>query len=128
MLDSRITLREAAPDDAQFLARLYRDTRRQEVAAWGWPPEQQEWFLGMQFDAQRQSYLAAFPRAIDHIICLEGATVGRMLVAEEPAATYLVDIAVLEEYRNRGVGTGLLRELLQACEKQERPLRLQVLQ
>jgi|SRR5271170_6702978 len=128
MLDSRITLREATPDDAPFLARLYRDTRRQEVAAWGWPPEQQDWFLRMQFDAQRRSYLAAFPDAVDHIICIEGAAVGRMLVAEEPAATHLVDIALLEEQRNHGIGSGLLLQLLRQCESQKRPLRLQVLQ
>jgi len=128
MLDSRITLREAAPDDAQFLARLYRDTRRQEVAAWGWPPEQQEWFLCMQFDAQRRSYLAAYPHAVDQIVCLEGAAVGRMLVAEEPAATHLVDVALLEEQRNMGIGSGLVLELLRQCESQKRPVRLQVLQ
>src|SRR5271170_8511180 len=128
MLDSRITLREATPDDAPFLARLYRDTRRQEVAAWGWPPEQQDWFLRMQFDAQRRSYLAAFPDAVDHIICLGDSAVGRVLVERNSALMHLIDIALLEEYRNRGVGTGLLRQLLQECETQGRALLLQVLQ
>src|SRR5271170_8518552 len=105
MLDTLITLRASTPEDTAFLLHLYCDTRRQEVAAWGWPLEQQEWFLRMQFDAQRRSYLAAFPGAVDQIICLDNSAVGRMLVGEEPAGMRLIDIALLGEHRNRGVGT-----------------------
>jgi ribosomal protein S18 acetylase RimI-like enzyme len=128
MAERQITLREATPEDMEFLARLYFDTRRQEVSAWGWPPEQQELFLRMQFDAQSRSYRAAFSDATDRIICLDGSAVGRMLVGQEPGAMHLVDIALLEEHRNCGIGTSLLRQLLQECEMQDRTLRLQVLQ
>src|SRR5277367_764809 len=128
MLESRVTLRNATPDDMEFLVRLYLDTRRLEVAAWGWAPQQQELFLRMQFDAQRRSYRAGFPDAIDHIVCVNSADAGRMLVGREPAGMHLIDIALLEEHRNRGIGTGLLRQLLQECESQGCTLQLQVLQ
>jgi ribosomal protein S18 acetylase RimI-like enzyme len=128
MLVSQITLRNATPEDAEFLAHLYFDTRRREVSAWGWPQAQQEMFLRMQFDAQRRSYRAGFPDAVDHIVCLDGADVGRMLVGREPGGMRLIDIALLEEHRNHGVGTGLLRQLLEECEAQGGTLRLQVLQ
>ena len=128
MLKSQIILRNAIPEDTQFLARLYFDTRRQEVAAWGWPPQQQEMFLRMQFDAQSRSYRSAYPDATDRIVCLEGSAVGRMLVGQEPSGTRLIDIALLEDHRNRGIGTELLRQLLQKCKSQGRTLRLQVLQ
>ncbi len=127
MPERQITLREATPEDMEFLARLYFDTRRQEVAGWGWPSQQQEMFLRMQFDAQIRSYRSAFPNATDHIVCLDGSAVGRMLVGKEPAGTHLIDIALLEKYRNHGIGTGLLRQLLHDCESQGRALRLQVL-
>jgi len=128
MIEREVTLRNATPGDTQFLFRLYCDTRLKEVAAWGWPPGQQEWFLRMQFDAQRRSYLAAFPDAVDQIVCLGDSAVGRVLVERNSALMHLIDIALLEEYRNRGVGTGLLRQLLQECETQGRALLLQVLQ
>jgi ribosomal protein S18 acetylase RimI-like enzyme len=51
-----------------------------------------------------------------------------MLVGKEAFRTHLIDIAVFEEHRGRGIGTGLLRQLLQEYESQGRPLRLQVLQ
>jgi GNAT superfamily N-acetyltransferase len=124
MFERRLTLKETFPEDLPFLARLYYDTRRQEVGAWGWSQEQQELFLRMQFEAQSRSYRAAFPDATDRIICLEGAHIGRMLTVQEPAGIRLIDIALLDEHRNRGIGTELLRRLQQeGCS-----LRLQVLQ
>ena len=41
---------------------------------------------------------------------------------------HLIDIALLEEHRNRGVGTQLLRQLLEECATRRDTLRLQVLQ
>jgi len=128
MFESQVTLRNATAGDIKFLARLYFDTRRQEVATWGWSPQQQEMFLRMQFDALSKSYRSAFPNAVDHIVCLESSAVGRVLVEQEPAGMCLIDIALLEEHRNRGIGTGLLRQLLQECESQGCTLQLQVLQ
>jgi ribosomal protein S18 acetylase RimI-like enzyme len=127
MAERQITLREAAPEDEEFLARLYFDTRRQEVAAWGWPSQQQEMFLRMQFDAQFRSYRSAFPDATDYIVCLDGSAVGHMLVSHEPSRIHLIDIALFEEHRNCGIGSGLLRQLLRECEFQRRTLRLHVL-
>jgi ribosomal protein S18 acetylase RimI-like enzyme len=128
MIEGRITLRDANPEDVQFLARLYRETRRKEVEAWGWPEEQMEFFLRMQFDGQRLSYKATFPNATDRIVCVGGVAAGRMLVGREPEGVRLIDIALLEEYRNRGIGTGLISQLLEDCEAQSCILRLQVLQ
>jgi ribosomal protein S18 acetylase RimI-like enzyme len=128
MMESQITLRDATPEDKQFLLFLYRDTRRREMNAWGWPPEQQESFLRMQFDAQCRSYRAAFPNASDSIVCLEGHAIGRILVGQDSSGKRLIDIALLEEYRNRGIGSHLLRQMLQECELQGRALHLQALQ
>jgi ribosomal protein S18 acetylase RimI-like enzyme len=128
MIESQVTLRKAVPEDLEFLARLYFDTRRREVSAWAWSQAQQEMFLRMQFDAQRQSYRAAFPAAVDRIVCIDGAAAGRILVDRETAGTHLIDIAVLEDRRNRGVGTHLLRQVLEECKDRGDTLRLRVLQ
>jgi ribosomal protein S18 acetylase RimI-like enzyme len=127
LVENKVSLRRAVPEDDEFLARLYFDTRRREVAAWGWPEPQQEMFLRMQFDAQRRSYRAAFPNAVDSIVSLDDAPVGHMLVGDEPGSMRLIDIALLEDYRNRGIGTGLLRRQMEECEALGRTLRLQVL-
>ena len=126
MQDS-IALREVTTQDLPFLAHLYRDTRRRELEGWGWPQEQQEWFLQMQFDARQRSYEAAYPDAEDRLICMEDAPVGRLLVNREPAGLCLIDIALLEEHRNRGIGSLLIGQLQRECSKESWTLHLQVL-
>jgi len=128
LIENKVTLRNSTRDDMGFLARLYGDARRGEVAEWGWPQAQQEMFLRMQFDAQHRSYQAGFSGAEDRIVCLDGSPAGRMMVAREPEGMRLIDIALLEEYRNRGVGTLLLLQLLEECNDHGDTLRLHVRQ
>src|SRR5215467_2920498 len=102
MIAKLITLRDADASDLAFLAHLYADTRREEVCAWGWPQEQQEWFLRMQFDAQRMSYRSSFPNAIDRIVLYENEPIGRMLIYQDGASMRLIDIALLHEQQRHG--------------------------
>jgi len=124
----RLELREAEDFDEQFLFRLYCDVRGPEVAAWGWPAAQNEAFLRMQFDAQRRSYRAADTKARDQIVVMEGVPIGRRLVALAPGEMRLVDIALLSSYRNRGIGSELIRELIVDCCAKEVVLRIHVFQ
>jgi len=126
-LRRQITVRDATTEDSPFLARLYSDTRRQEISAWGWSAEQQELFLRRQFEAQRRSYEASFSSATDRIVYCDGSAIGRILVGHDPGGMRLIDIALFEEYRNQGIGTDLLQGLLQTCESACIPLHLQVL-
>ena len=131
MAPNLMTQRNATPGDKQFLGRLYRDTRRREVESWGWPQQQRDFFLNMQFEAQYRSYSSAYPDANDQIICVDEAPVGRMMVARDQASSppgmHLIDIALLENFRNRGIGGQLIRELLEQCQREGLVLRLQVL-
>ena len=123
----KISLRPFSPDDPEFLFQLYASTRRDEIAPFGWPAAQQEAFLRMQFNAQRQWYAMAYAGADHQLIVVDERPAGRILVFRENSVARLVDIALLSEYRGRGIGTQLLHELISQCEKDGVPLRLQVL-
>lgn len=120
-------LRPAVPADQEFLFQLYAATRRQEIAAFGWNAAQQDAFLRMQFKAQQQWYATAYADADHQIVMLDDQAVGRTLVQRKPEAATLVDIALLPDYRGRGLGESLLRDLLEACRAAQVPMRLQVL-
>src|ERR1700704_4240774 len=122
-----ISLRPTRPDDQDFLFRLYASTRLHEIAGFGWPEAQQEMFLRMQFNAQNRSYESAYGQAEHSIVEEDGQPIGRMIVVREKDFAHLVDIALLTEQRGRGIGSGLLRELIQQCSRDGVPLRLQVL-
>ncbi|MGH9766839.1 MAG: GNAT family N-acetyltransferase [Blastocatellia bacterium] len=120
-----ITLRQAEPDDEAFLYRLYASARAEEMAAWGWDSAQQEAFLGMQFRA-RQTHYREYPNTEHQIIVANGCPIGRILVSELKDEFRLVDIALLTEYRNAGIGAALIRELLDRAAGAGKNVRLHV--
>jgi ribosomal protein S18 acetylase RimI-like enzyme len=121
------SLRPASPADQEFLFQLYASTRQAEIAALGWSPAQQESFLRMQFQAQQRWYETAYAGAEHRIVMLDSKPAGRLLVERGAEAATLVDISLIPEYRGRGLGTMLLRDLLHGCQNSGLAVRLQVL-
>ena len=122
-----LTSRAAVTDDRDFLFRLYSGTRLAEIAAFGWDDFQKQAFLTVQFNAQQRWYETAYPQAEQRIVMLEAKPIGRIIVDRGSDAAVLVDISILPDHRGQGVGTTLLRELLEECRGTQLPLRLQVL-
>jgi len=97
-----------------------------EFAPLGWSRQQLQPLLAMQFRARKQSYAQAFPEAMNMILCLDGTPVGRHLVDRRPDCFRSVDLAVLPEYRNRGIGTWALRQMQQLASLESLAFRLRV--
>jgi ribosomal protein S18 acetylase RimI-like enzyme len=121
------TLLRFSSEHQDFLFRLYADTRREEISSFGWPSAQQEVFLRMQFNAQQSWYGMAYPEAEHQLILVDGQPAGRILIFREAGANRLVDIALLSGFRGQGMGTQLLRDLIDNSARAGVPVRLQVL-
>jgi ribosomal protein S18 acetylase RimI-like enzyme len=121
-----ITLRPEQPQDESFLFEVYASTRQEELDAWGWPPEMRRQFLTMQFKAS-QGLHNAFPDAEFQIVMLDGSNAGRMVVHRTREALHLVDIALLPQHRNAGIGAALMQRVFGEAAATKRPLRLLVL-
>ncbi len=122
----RITVRPEQAQDEAFLFELYASTRQAELDAWAWPAAMRQSFLAMQFKAS-QSSRASYPDAEYQIIRLDDTNIGRMIVHRTQDALHVVDIALLPQYRNSGVGSALLRRILGEAAAAQKPVRLQVL-
>jgi ribosomal protein S18 acetylase RimI-like enzyme len=120
---SDVTLRPATPEDGTFYFRVYASTRADEMALVDWTDEQKEAFLQMQFRAQRQHYQAVYPQATYQMIELDGIPLGRLILDQTNRTTTLVDIALLPEFRNRGLGAALIS----ALQSENRKISLHVL-
>lgn len=121
-----VVLRDIAASDADFLFELYRDTRKDEMADWGWTKEQEDSFVRLQYRARLQSYAAQFPEAHDSIILLDDEMIGRILVAELTEEFRLVDIAILPRSQGKGIGTMVIGRLLKSARASGKPVRLHV--
>jgi ribosomal protein S18 acetylase RimI-like enzyme len=119
-------LRDALPDDEPFLLQVYASTREQEMALVPWDEEQKILFLRMQFTAQDSHYRAQFPDASFSVICRDDSPVGRLYVLREEQEIRILDITILPEYRNCGVGSSLVQELLAEAAAAGKRLRIYV--
>jgi GNAT superfamily N-acetyltransferase len=118
--------RPASADDAELLFLTYAASRAEEIAAWGWTAAQQETFLRMQFRARAQSYAFAYPGAAHTILMVNGAAAGSAIVWRRESELRLVDIALLPEFRNRGLGTQFVARLIHEAAAAQIPLCLSV--
>jgi ribosomal protein S18 acetylase RimI-like enzyme len=121
-----VNLRSATPDDEAFLLRLFGSTRIDEFSFLA-DAEQIDALIKMQFNLQRQQYEAGYPNAEHNIILHDGQPAGRLFVDEGEPEITLVDVALLPEYRNMGIGRYLLEQLLARAAAAKKPVRLHVM-
>lgn len=109
-----ISYRPITEADLPFLGRLYASTRREELAVTGWPQERIDAFLAQQFDAQHKYYTEHYTAAsFDLILDQESdQAIGRLYLDRREKEIRIVDIALLPEWRDRGIGGAILRGLL----------------
>ena len=126
MNECTVTLRPITPDDETFLYRLYASTRKEELAPLDWQEAQKETFLRMQFTAQHTFYTEQFPQAAFQLLVLGDEPIGRLYVDHRPDEIRILDIALLPAYRNRGIGTRLIVEILDRGAAAGLPVRMHV--
>lgn len=121
-----ISLRAAKEDDEEFLSRVYASTRETELMLTNWSDEQKAEFCRMQFHAQSTDYRGNYPNAQYSVIEQGGAPVGRLIVDRRAQIIHITDIALLSEARGRGIGTKLLRELMEEASAAGKALSIHV--
>ncbi len=118
-----VSLRPVTNADEEFLLKVYASTREAELAQFAWAEGQKELFVSWQFGLQRQEYQTRFPDARYNTIVVDGRPAGRIWVGIDDKQIRLLDIALLPEFQNRGVGTLLLRGLIDEAARAHKPLR-----
>lgn len=119
-------LRPARPEDRNLLRRVYVSSRLDELAQTGWSQRQIEDFLSGQFEAQHRYYQNQFPNGEFQVVMLDDQPIGRLYIGWWESDVRLIDIALFPEYRNRGIGTKLIREVMDAARDRGKPVRLHV--
>jgi ribosomal protein S18 acetylase RimI-like enzyme len=106
-------LRPATAADRDFLYELNRAAFREAVeATWGWDEEEQIAYFDARFDPARRQ-----------VIQVGGVDAGELVVEERATEIYLARIALLPRAQGQGVGTEIVRSLLE----RGKPVVLEVL-
>ena len=108
-LSSRgIALRRETDADLPFLMQLFAASRADELAIVPWTDDQKRGFLIQQFGAQRAHYYTHFPDTAFDIVELHGKPIGRLYLDERRTRVHIIDIALMPDSRDAGLGTALL--------------------
>jgi ribosomal protein S18 acetylase RimI-like enzyme len=123
-----IEIYNASDDDIEFLSEVYYSTRFEEFSSFGWSEAQIRNLLEMQFNVQKQAYSFQFPEAESLIICKNKEKIGRIIINRTTTELRLVDISLLPQFRNFGIGTKLITDLSKEATDKKLPLSLRVAQ
>ena len=92
----------------------------------GWPLEEQQKFLRMQFSAQHTYYQEHYSDAAFELILVDGEPAGRLYLQRRSDEHRVVDIALLPPFRGRGIGGAIMRQILDEADKLRLPVRIHV--
>jgi len=114
---AEVALRSAAPADSEFCFQLHKAAMGDYVAAlWGWDEQR-----------QREHHDRSFSPGRWQIITTGGTDIGMIDVEYRPAEIYLSRIEVHPSYQGRGIGTHLIRALIDEARHKGQTLVLEVL-
>ena len=122
-----IGVRPVAPGDEDLLLEIYKSSRGDDLRGLGWDEDRISEFLVMQYEAQQQFHKGEYKQANDEIVLLAGKPAGRLFVDRREYEIRCIDVALLPEYRNNGIGTFLIGKLQEEASREKKPLRLQVI-
>jgi len=117
-------LRPERDDDRGFRYQLFCDSRQPEFALL--PPPVYQQVMAHQFHAQTVGYRGQFPQARFDIIELAGERIGRIVVDRSGTMMHIVDQAIVPTLRGRGIGTAIMRALMDEAQAAGLPVRLEV--
>jgi ribosomal protein S18 acetylase RimI-like enzyme len=119
-------LRPVADEDRPFLVELYASLRAAELALAPWDGATRRAFVEHQYAAQDAHYRAHYPGATLDLVEVDGERAGRLYVHRGPSDIRIMEIALLPPYRGRGIGTDLLRTLVEEADANGRKLSIHV--
>ena len=118
-----IERRAAAAADEPFLLELYASTRP-DLAGLGEALAAP--LLDMQIRAQRLGWESSFPGSEHELILVDGRSAGRVWLAWAPDECRIVDLAVLPDFRRRGIARQVIGEIFAEADRRGLPVRATV--
>lgn len=123
-----LRLRFFSERDIPFLKKIYFSTREEELKQVNhWTESMKEVFLTHQFDAQHEYYQKNYVDANFLVIEKDKEIIGRLYYKEGFEGTIrIIDIAILPKFQNQGLGTSILKDVIEHAKVIEQPITIHV--
>ncbi len=108
-----VGLRPVSAEDREFLFQVYASTRTEEMALVDWDDIKKDEFLRMQFAAQDTYYRDNYTSASFWVLLFDSRPCGRLYIDRWGSEIRIVDIALLPDFRNKGIGSAMLKHIME---------------
>jgi len=119
-----ISLVPIKSDIAPFLLEVYASTRAEDLKFVPWSDEVKKAFVKSQFENQSRYYLETYPNGFFDAVKFNDELVGRIYKAELDDEIRILDATLLPEFRNQGIGTKLIADVLKFADEKNKPIRI----
>ena len=126
LVEQGLVLRPETEADVPFLRRLYASTRWDELAITDWTDAQKLVFSDSQFGFQRHHYRTYYAAAEWSVLEDNGTPAGRLYVNRGPNNLEVLDVALLPQWRGRGIGTALMLAVCSEARASGKAVRIAV--
>ncbi|HEY1977379.1 MAG TPA: GNAT family N-acetyltransferase [Candidatus Baltobacteraceae bacterium] len=109
----KLTLRSASSADRPFVESVYFETQR-------WIIEKLFGWRGDDFEKDR--FLSHYHESDTSIVVVDGQDAGWICVRQEEEALHLHSIYLLSAFQKRGIGTSLIRQVIEDARAKRMPL------
>ena len=118
-------LRPCAASDDAFLYDVFCTTWASEVAAL---PNQNlaQHVLRIQHIAQERRFATNYPNQQRFVLVEDGEPAGRLYLQSVGDTVHVVDLTLLPRFREQGIGSRVIRDLVAQCTADGRSIRLRV--
>jgi ribosomal protein S18 acetylase RimI-like enzyme len=121
-----ITLRPTKETDAPFLRQLFESWKADDFGLTKLDPVSFAMLIDIQWLAHSRSGAATRPGAESRIVVVDGQDAGHLVVERSPGLIHLSEIALLPDWRNRGLGQILVKQLQDEARASGAEIRLHV--
>lgn len=125
-ISEEIVLRPRRPEEENFWRAVFYDSVREHFASLDLPENDLKNLLEFQFQAQNIDYERNYPHASNNVILFKNVPAGRVIFSTEHGDWHLIDIVILSEFRNLGIGTKILEWLFGQSRQSDLPIRFYV--
>ena len=118
-------LRACTEADDAFVYDVFCTTWESEVAAL---PNQNlaQHVLRIQHIAQERRFAARYPQHQRYVVLADGEPAGRLYVHETASMMHVIDLTLMPQFRDRGIGTRIFGDLFAHAERHGLTVRLRV--
>lgn len=126
ILEEIISLQKVKLEESEFLLKIFKESHPELLYICGLGEEEKRGILLQQFTIETKQLMQIYPNAEFNIVMLNEEPIGKLYINYGKTVDRIIEIALLEEYRGRGIGKKLIEIVIKNAKKAGKKVKLQV--